>query len=156
MNWAYSFSDTASAVLCQKLRNGVWPSRAPVGYLNDRNTRGIIVDLAKARLVRKAFELYATGNYALHEVRERMSEVGFVAYTDTRFSISNYQALFKNPFYYGVMLSSGELFEGKQDPIISKRLFDEVQAVMDRKSKGQDSPSSNSFRRHRVHFHRQK
>ena len=92
------------------------------------------MDAAKAPLVRKAFELYATGNFAIHEVRNRMNEVGLVAYTGKRFSVSNYQAFFKNPFYYGVMLSSGELFEGKHEPIISKRLFDEVQAVMERKS----------------------
>jgi hypothetical protein len=43
--------------------------------------------------------------------------------------------MFRNPFYYGVMLSNGEMFEGKHEPIVSKRLFDEVQAVMERKSK---------------------
>ena len=116
-------------------RNSRGTGAGASSYLNDRNARGIVVDPAKAPLVRKAFELYATGNYALHEVRERMSGVGFLAYTGKRFSASNYQALFKNPFYYGVMLSNGELFEGTHDPIISKRLFDEVQAVMARKSK---------------------
>ncbi len=64
-----------------------------------------------------------------------MSEVGLVAYTGKKFSVSNYQNLLKNPFYYGTMLSGGELFEGKHPPIISKRLFDEAQAVMERKSK---------------------
>ena len=58
-------------------RNGVWPSKPPVGYLNDRNARSIVVDPAKAPLVRKAFELYATGNYALHEIRARMSEENY-------------------------------------------------------------------------------
>ena len=130
-----NLSENIKRGIRQKLRNGVWPSKPPVGYLNDRNIRSIVVDPAKAPLVRKAFELYATGNYALHEIRERMSEVGLVAYTGKRFSVSNYQALFKNPFYYGVMLSNGELYEGKHEPIISKRLFDEVQAVMERKSK---------------------
>ena len=130
-----NLSENIKRGIRQKLRNGVWPSKPPVGYLNDRNARSIVVDPAEATLVRKAFELYATGNYALHEVRARMSEVGLVAYTGKRFSVSNYQVLFKNPFYYGVMLSQGELFEGKHDPIISKRLYDEVQAVMERKSK---------------------
>src|SRR2546425_1078543 len=58
----------------QKLRNGVWPARAPVGYLNDRNTKGVVPDPEKAPLVRKAFELYATGNYAFSEVRKRVNE----------------------------------------------------------------------------------
>ena len=85
--------------------------------------------------MRKAFELYATGDYALHEIRARMNEVGLVSRRGNLLSTSNYQRIFKNPFYYGVMLSCGETFEGKHEPIISKRLFDEVQAVMARKSK---------------------
>ncbi len=130
-----NLSENIKRGIRQKLRNGVWPSRAPIGYLNDRNKRSIVVDEPKAKLVRKAFELYATGDYALHEIRSRMNEVGLLAYTGKFLSVSNYQKLFKNPFYYGTMLSSGELYEGIHDPIISKRLFDQVQAVMARKSK---------------------
>jgi len=51
--------------LRQKIRNGVWPGRAPVGYLNNPKTRGIDVDSIKAPKIRKLFELYATGNYTL-------------------------------------------------------------------------------------------
>lgn len=130
-----NLSENIKRGIRQKLRNGIWPSRAPVGYLNDKNARRIVVDPEKAPLVRKAFELYATGDFALHEVRTRMTAVGLLAYTGKQFSAANYRALFKNPFYHGVMLSNGELFEGKHEPIISKRLFEEVQVVMTRKSK---------------------
>ena len=34
------------------------------------------------------------------------------------------------PFYYGMMLYKGELYEGKHQPIISKSLFDKVQKVI--------------------------
>src|SRR5689334_1198868 len=71
-----NLSENIKRGIRQKLRNGVWPSRAPVGYLNDRNSRTIVPDPTTAPLVRKTFELYATGNYALHEVRKRMNEVG--------------------------------------------------------------------------------
>jgi hypothetical protein len=40
----------------QKLRNGIWPNRPPVGYFNDRNNRCVAVQPEKAELVRKAFE----------------------------------------------------------------------------------------------------
>ena len=130
-----NLSENIKRGIRQKLRNGIWPSKAPVGYLNDRNKRSVVVDPVKAPLVRKAFELYATGNYPLHEVRARMSEVGLLSFKNRKFSVGNFQAMFKNPFFYGVMLSSGELYEGKHEPIISKRLFDQVQTVMAQKSK---------------------
>ena len=123
----------------QKLRNGVWPARAPVGYLNDRNKRTVIPDPIKAPLVRKAFQLYATGNFPLQEIRNRINEIGLLSSTGKTLSTSNYQRMFKNPFYYGLMDFNGELHEGIHEPIISKRMFDEVQAVMAQKSKPKTS-----------------
>jgi len=46
----------------QKVRNGVWPLWAPLGYLNNPITRGIDVDGEKASLVKKMFKVYAAGN----------------------------------------------------------------------------------------------
>ncbi len=36
----------------QKLRNGIWPLLAPVGYLNDSSTKTIYPDPHRAPLVR--------------------------------------------------------------------------------------------------------
>lgn len=130
-----NLSENIKRGIRQKLRNGIWPNRPPVGYFNDRNNRCIAVHPEKAKLVRKAFELYATGNYPLHEVRSRMEAVGFTSSTNKRLSISDFQWMYQNPFFYGVMEFNGELFEGKHEPIISKLLFDQVQEVMAQKSK---------------------
>ena len=130
-----NLSENIKRGIRQKLRNGIWPNRPPVGYFNDRNNRCISVQPEKAVLVRKAFELYATGNYALHEVHRRMEEIGLTSCANKRMSISDFQKAFQNPFFYGVMSFNGELYEGKHEPIISKRLFDRVQEVMAQKSK---------------------
>jgi len=62
----------------------MWPNRAPVGYFNDRNNRCVSVDKEKAKLVRKAFELYATGNFPLRDIRKRMDEVGLTSSSNRR------------------------------------------------------------------------
>src|SRR3989344_46167 len=49
----------------QKIRNGVWPLWAPLGYLINPKTRGIDITPNKESKVKKLFELYATGNYNL-------------------------------------------------------------------------------------------
>src|SRR3989344_4156649 len=51
----------------QKIRNGVWPVLAPLGYLNNPKTRGIDVDQNKAAKVKKIFEFYDTGQYKLSD-----------------------------------------------------------------------------------------
>lgn len=130
-----NLSENIKRGIRQKLRNGIWPNRPPVGYFNDRNNRCIGIDRERAPLVRKAFELYASGNFALHELRSRMESIGFTSCTGKRMSISDYQWMFCNPFYYGIMEFNGELYEGKHEPIISKRLWDRVQEVTALKSK---------------------
>jgi len=51
-----------------KVQKGGWPSTAPCGYLNDAATRDVVVDEKRAPLVRRIFELCATGRYALEEL----------------------------------------------------------------------------------------
>src|SRR3989304_6699608 len=55
--------------LRQKARMGIYPSTAPLGYLNDPYTKTIVADRRKAPLVRKAFELYAKNGSRLQEIR---------------------------------------------------------------------------------------
>src|SRR3990167_8745386 len=121
----------------QKLKNGLWPQMAPLGYLNDKQTKNIGVDKVKSVLIKKTFEAYATGNYTLAQLRKIINDLGLKGRRDGELSISNFQYLLKNPFYYGLIRYSGEFYEGKHEPIITKKLFDEVQEVMARKSKPQ-------------------
>ncbi|MAZ67633.1 hypothetical protein CL652_02590 [bacterium] len=119
----------------QKLRNGIWPGYAPLGYLNDKNKRCIVVDKEKAPLIRKTFELYASGEHSLSGLREIINALGLVGKKGGVLSVSNFQYLLKNPIYFGMIRYNGELYEGKHEPIISKRLFDRAQMVMKQKSK---------------------
>ena len=121
----------------QKLKNGLWPQMAPLGYLNNKETKQIYVDKDKAPLIKKAFEAYASGKYTLKETRKIINDLGLIGRRGSLLSVSNYQYLLQNPFYYGLIRYNGEYFEGKQEPIIAKKLFDEVQEVMKRKSKPQ-------------------
>ncbi|MGE4554847.1 MAG: recombinase family protein [Candidatus Paceibacterota bacterium] len=121
----------------QKLKQGLWPQMAPLGYLNNKETKQIYIDKDKAPFIKKTFELYATGKYTLKEIRKIINEFGLRGRRGKILSVSNYQYLLQNPFYYGLIRYNGEFFEGKHEPIIAKKLFDEVQEVMKRKSKPQ-------------------
>ena len=129
----------------QKLKNGLWPQMAPLGYLNNRETKQIYVDKEKSPLIKKAFEAYSTGKYTLKEIRKIINELGLKGRRDSLLSVSNFQYLLQNPFYYGLIRYNGEYFEGKQEPIIAKKLFDEVQEVMKQKSKPQKADEMKFF-----------
>jgi site-specific DNA recombinase len=117
-----------------KVKEGTRPQMSPIGYMNVKGG-GIIPHADLAPLVRKTFEAYATGNFTLREVRDKFNALGLKRKSGRELAVSNYQKLLKNPIYTGLMLYNGEIFEGKHEPIISKKLFDSVQEVMSRKSK---------------------
>ena len=57
-------------------RLGIFPSLAPLVYLNDPRTKTIVIDRRKAPLVRKAFELYAKNESRLEDVANFLFQNG--------------------------------------------------------------------------------
>ena len=121
----------------QKVRNGVWPSKAPLGYLNNPKTRGIDVDSEKAQKVKKIFELYATGNYNFRELAEWYRRISPKSNLDKCMAISQVPKILQNVFYLGLMKYKGEIHEATHEPLVSKKLFDKVQEIMREKGKPQ-------------------
>ena len=133
-----------------KVKEGIWPQMSPLGYVN-KNKR-IVPDENIAPLIKKTFEAYATGNFTLRELRDKFNALGLKRKSGRELAVSNYQKLLKNPIYTGLMRYNGEIFEGKHEPIISKKLFDEVQEVMKQKSKPQKADKMKFFL-YRGFFH---
>ena len=130
-----NLSENVRRGLRQKLRNGIWPGRAPLGYINDQITKTLLPDKDRVAFIRKTFELYASGDYPLAEVRRIMNSAGLTGHKHGDLAVSNYQYILKSPIYYGVIRFKGEFYEGKHKALISKALFDKCQEVMTRKSK---------------------
>ncbi|MBU4480837.1 recombinase family protein [Patescibacteria group bacterium] len=104
----------------QKLRKGIWPGFAPLGYLNNHRTKEIDLDKEKSPFIKKAFELYATGEYTLKAVRQFLADSGISSYRKRPLSVSCVQRFLKNHFYYGVFRFNNEFYQGSHEPIISK------------------------------------
>jgi DNA invertase Pin-like site-specific DNA recombinase len=126
----------------QKIRNGVWPSWAPVGYLNNPITRGIDVDPEKSKKVIKMFELYSTGEYTLKSLANWVREVNLRGKLGGITSISNIQSILQNSFYIGLMKYKGEIHEATHEPLISKKLFEKCQEVMSKRGRNHETKKS--------------
>ena len=125
-----NLSENVKRGIRQKLRRGEWPALAPIGYVNDLKTKRIAVDPVRAPLVRQAFTFFVTGAHSLRALRNELSKIGLRSHKGNVLSVSSLQRLLQNPVYYGMIARKGELFEGSHEPILSKHLFDEVQAVI--------------------------
>ena len=118
-----------------KLKNGIWPTQAPIGYLNDRKTKIIFPDPERAPFIRKLFELHATGEYTLDRLKEVINAAGMTSRAGKPLSRAQYDRVLHNPLYCGIIRYGGESYTAKHEPIITKALFDSVQEVIGRKSK---------------------
>jgi site-specific DNA recombinase len=125
-----SLSENTKRGLRQKVRMGIFPSQAPLGYLNDSRTKTIVVEKKKSRIVRLAFEKYVKGNMRLEDISNFLAKSGVTTRTGKRISKTKASFILSNPFYIGLFKYGGEIHEGKHEPIISKKLFDEAQEML--------------------------
>ena len=130
-----SLSENTKRGLRQKVRNGIFPSLAPIGYINDSRTKTIVVERKKAKTLKRMFEKYAKGNQRLEDISHFLAKAGIVSRSGKPISKTRVAFVLANPFYVGLFKYGGEIYEGKHEPIIAKKLFDEVQEVL--KQRGQ-------------------
>ena len=116
--------------LYEKVKRGEFPSLAPIGYFNDPRTKTIMVDRKTAKVIKAAFELYAEDNSRLEDISTFFAEHGFLSKAHNPYHRDRITRILSNPFYCGLFRYGGEIYEGKHEPIVSKRLFDKVQDIL--------------------------
>jgi len=129
----------------QKLRRGEWCSLAPFGYINNPKTRNIEPDLVKSRIIKKAFNEFASGNHTLTSISERLSFWGLVSKTGKLICKATIQRMLTNKAYLGIIDHNGECFEGSFPPIVSKTTFDKVQEVLKLRARPRHSKKNHDF-----------
>ena len=116
-----------------KLEKGGWPNLAPLGYLND-GKGGILLDTKRAKYIKKIFTLYSTGNKSVKEIADILFKQGFRSRRGYKYNKSKIHDILRNHFYYGIMRKYDKQYLGNHEPIISKKLFDSVQDVLNKKA----------------------
>ena len=129
-------SDNVKRGLKAKVESGWYPSKAPLGYLNDKENKTIKPDPERFKIVRALWDLMLTGSYTPPQIlriasdkyglRTKLYKSGGgnpVAY-------SYIYDILSNPFYYGAFSYWGSIYKGKHKPMITKEEFDKVQAQL--------------------------
>ena len=124
----------------EKAEQGIYPTRAPFGYRNNKLQRTIEVDPDKAPILKRMFQLYATGQCSLAKLGKSVSEEFGI-----RHPKSYLERILKNPFYVGLFVWEGKTYKGTHPPLFSNDLFEKVQAVF----RGHNRPK---YRKHEFAF----
>src|SRR6266571_3380503 len=86
-----------------RLKQGIYPLGAPIGYLDQGAAKPKIQDPAKGPLVIQAFELYRTGRYSLPQLAQEMHRRGLRNRRGGAVTITGLSWLLTNPFYTGII-----------------------------------------------------
>jgi site-specific DNA recombinase len=115
-----------------RLKQGFYPLRAPIGYLDNGAAKPKTIDPVRGPLIRQAFELYAEGKFTIVPLVDELYRMGLRNRVSTRVTRNGLSTILNNPFYVGVIRikKTGDVYAGNHEPLIPKRLFDDVQDML--------------------------
>ena len=119
----------------EKVAQGWLPTKPPLGYktIGEKGHKIHVVDDIFAPYIRKMFEIYATGNYSTKALVNVMQKEGLRNHEGRRVGKSRIYDLLSDPFYCGKLRWKEQVYQGKQEALISKELFETVQIKLKRK-----------------------
>lgn len=119
----------------QLLKEGRWLWKAPYGYINNKETKLIEIDNARAKLVELSFSMMSTGLHTAEEVRRQVKIKGLSL---TKQAFIN---MLQNLLYVGKIkvpatdTEPEEIVTALHPAIVSESTFDMVQLVLSGKKK---------------------
>lgn len=131
-NFIDNLSEETRKGMVEKASQGIWPSYAPIGYLNADGPNGkrtVVPDPALAPLVRRLYELCATGKHSIEELaviahQEHLTRGGPI-------HKSTVNKILRNRVYSGEFEWRGERYTAAFESIVPRDLWLASQAALD-------------------------
>jgi site-specific DNA recombinase len=132
-----------------RLKQGLYPLPAPRGYLDQGKGKPKTIDPVAGPLVRQAFELYASGGHSFDTLRAEMAARGLRGKSGKPLSLDAVSVMLRRPFYIGLICieRTGQTFDGVHEPLVSKAVFDRVQAIISGRVFARPQKHAHTYRR---------
>jgi site-specific DNA recombinase len=113
----------------------------PTGYCYVGKHQPAAIDEEKAAGVRRAFQLYATGQYSLIDLCSKLNDEGYRVKSGKRYSYRSLHSILTNRNYTGVLYIKDRWVKSNELTLIDEDLFNHVQAVMGERARAPRSVS---------------
>jgi site-specific DNA recombinase len=134
-NYLDNLSEEVRKGIKEKCEQGIWPSMAPLGYLNiirDDKKHVIVIDPVRAPIIRRIFEAYVTGNYSVKDVAKLARQWGLTfRKSGLTTGMATVHAIMRKRIYSGDFDWNGKTYRGIHEPIVSRELWRRVQDILD-------------------------
>ena len=129
----------------QKIRRGEWLTKAPFGYVNNRQIRNIEPHPTHSKIIVRAFTEYAKGTYSYDALAEFLSLHGVVQGSGAPLVKASIRRILTNRAYLGFTKHHDEWFDGSFAPILSPKLFEAVQEVLKKRERPHTRKAHHDF-----------
>lgn len=111
-----------------RLKQGLYPWKAPIGYVDNGGGKAKTIDPVYGPLVRRLFELYASGEHSLRTIIPEAKRIGLRNSRGKPIGKCCIETLLANPFYVGLIHTKkdNKTYQGIHEPLITHRLFQHV------------------------------
>ncbi|WP_127520000.1 recombinase family protein [Mesorhizobium sp. Z1-4] len=119
-----------------RLKQGIYPFKAPIGYLDNGGGKVKTIDPERGPLVQRALELYAGGQHSIRKLQTELEQMGLRNDGGRPLSKGAVETLLRNPFYAGIIRigRSGQTFKGIHEPLVSVATYKAIQEVKNGKA----------------------
>lgn len=149
--YSAAISDNVKRKIQQKLHEGEWPGKAPIGFLNvdahDESgkfvRKDVVPDPTRQPFISKIYALRLEG-VSYRMIAQQMRSEGLMGNSKNArpISASMIENILKNPFYYGMMSYNGKEYPHRYQTLISKQTFMEAQKITESRNNGGAKPHS--------------
>ena len=145
-NYVDNLSEEVQKGMREKAEQGHWPSVAPIGYVNNLQTRRIDRDPVRGPLITRLFQLYAGGAYSLQGLAAEAWAFGLAhARSGRRMMKGEIHRILQNPLYAGEFVWAGTRYQGSHDTLTTPETFAQVQRVLHRKPRARYPKQRHAF-----------
>ncbi|MCC7479354.1 recombinase family protein [bacterium] len=135
------YSDSLGEVVRRGMQSrvdkGIFPGPARLGYANNPKTKIAEPDPLVFPLIQVAFAKYLTGTCSCRDIALWLYREGVSTRQRKPFSPQHIMDMLSDHFYYGAFIYKGVLYEGIQEPAVSKADWDKAQQVMKERGRKQ-------------------
>ncbi len=138
-------SERVSSCMLEKIKQGIWCYKAPLGYLNSRdgqNRAVITIDKPRSEIIQMAFNKFSSGAYRMEEIRQLMIKAGFKSWKNKELTSQTLFKILTEKFYLGIMTVKSVEYQGTHKPLIDESTFYKCQRLIKTGNKGDNISAS--------------
>jgi len=146
-NYSQNLGEETVKGMTEKARAGIYPSFAPIGYLNVDGPNGkriIVPDPNTAPIITEMFARFSTGEYSVKRLAAAFRSEGIKPRGRTLNSSLVHQVLRKG-IYMGDFDFAGTTYQGAHNPLVTRECWNRVQELLDARAENKTRKVKHDF-----------